>query len=81
MIMRLDMFLSKVGVVKRRSIAKELADNGIIKLNGNTAKAGKEIKIGDIIQISGKRPAVIEIVDIPTGSVKQPSRSTALDWT
>ena len=74
MIMRLDLFLSKVGLVKRRTIAKDLADNGIIKLNGHTAKAGKEIKIRDIIQISGRRPIAIEIIDIPSGSVKKENR-------
>lgn len=72
--MRLDLYLSRVGVVKRRSIAKELADNGLIKLNGNPAKAGREVGEGDIIRIGGKRPVAVEIHAIPNGSVKKEDR-------
>lgn len=73
--MRLDLFLSKVGLVKRRTVAKELADNGRIKINGNAAKAGKEVRAGDIIQIGGNRPVNAEILKIPSGSVRKENRS------
>jgi len=72
--MRLDLYLSRVGVVKRRPIAKELADNGLIRLNGNPAKAGREVGEGDIIRIGGKRPVAVEILAIPNGSVKREDR-------
>ncbi len=72
--MRLDLFLSRCGVVKRRTIAKELADNGLIRLNGNPAKAGREVDEGDIIQIGGKHPIAVEILAVPNGSVKKEDR-------
>jgi len=72
--MRLDLFLSRVGVVKRRTIAKEMADNGLIRLNGSPAKAGKEISAGDIIRIGGNRPVAVEVLEVPGGSVKKDDR-------
>ncbi len=72
--MRLDLFLSRTGIIKRRSIAKELADNGLIRINGNAGKAGKEVEAGDIIQISGNRALTIEILAVPSGSVKKTDR-------
>jgi ribosomal 50S subunit-recycling heat shock protein len=72
--MRLDLFLSKTGVVKRRTMAKELADNGLIRVNGNVAKAGKEIEAGDIVRIAGNRALAIEVLAVPSGSVKKTDR-------
>ena len=72
--MRLDLYLSRVGIIKRRSIAKELADNGIIKVNGNRSKPSATIKSGDIIQIGGNRPTTVEIKEIPVGNVKKETR-------
>jgi ribosomal 50S subunit-recycling heat shock protein len=72
--MRLDIFLSKVGVIKRRIIAKEMADNGMIKVNNRRAKPSREIETGDIIKIGGNRPAVVEVTALPSGSVKKENR-------
>jgi ribosomal 50S subunit-recycling heat shock protein len=72
--MRLDLFLSKVGLIKRRTVAKELADNGLIKINSQPGKAGKEINEGDIIAVGGKRAFVVEVKKVPGGSVKKEAR-------
>jgi len=72
--MRLDLYLSKVGVIKRRTIAKDLADGGIIKVNSRRAKPSLLIKIGDIIQIGGNRAINIEVKQIPSGNVKKEDR-------
>ena len=72
--MRLDLYLSRVGIIKRRSIAKEMADNSLIKVNGNRSKPSSTIKIGDIIQIGGNRPTTVEIKEIPAGNVKKEAR-------
>jgi ribosomal 50S subunit-recycling heat shock protein len=72
--LRIDIYLSKVGIVKRRSIAKELGDKGLIKINQNTAKPSREINIGDIIYIGGKKSGQYEVIEIPTGSVKKEER-------
>ncbi len=72
--MRLDLYLSKVGLLKRRALAKELTSCGLVEINGKTAKAAYEIKISDIIKIGGKRMITAEVLDIPTGSVKKEDR-------
>lgn len=49
--MRLDKFLKVSRLVKRRTLAKEIADQGRIKVNGNVAKAGTNIAAGDQLEI------------------------------
>lgn len=72
--MRLDQYLSKVGLIKRRTLAKEMADSGLIKVDGRRSKPASEVKAGDIISIGGSRPLTIEIKDIPLGNVKKEER-------
>ena len=72
--MRLDLYMSNVGLVKRRTRAKELATCGLVEINGKTVKPAYEIKIGDIIKIGGKRMITAELLDIPTGNVKKEDR-------
>lgn len=50
--MRLDKFLKVSRIIKRRTLAKEVADNGRITINGRVAKSSTVIKIDDIIEIS-----------------------------
>ena len=49
--MRLDKYLKVSRLIKRRVMAKEIADSGAIQINGKTAKASSEIKVGDILSI------------------------------
>ena len=49
--MRLDKYLKLSRLIKRRTLAKEVASNERILVNGNVAKPYKELKIGDIITI------------------------------
>lgn len=72
--MRLDSYLSDTGIIKRRTIAKELADGGRIKLNGRTAKAAKTVAVGDLIEITGKRHIRIKVKEIPRGNVRKDAR-------
>lgn len=73
-LMRLDLYLSKTGLIKRRTIAKELADNGLIKVNGRRVKPSNEIQPGDVIHIGGSRPTSAEVLQIPSGNVKKEER-------
>lgn len=50
--MRLDRFLKVSMVIKRRVVAKELADAGLILVNEKVAKPNTEIKVNDIIEIT-----------------------------
>ncbi len=38
-------------MVKRRTLAKELCDRGVVKINGQAVKASKEVKPGDVVEI------------------------------
>lgn len=49
--MRLDKFLKVSRIIKRRTVAKEACDGGRVMLNGRVAKAGAEVKEGDIMEI------------------------------
>lgn len=49
--MRLDKFLKKNRIIKRRTVANELAKAGKISKNGKQLKPSYEVKIGDIINI------------------------------
>lgn len=49
--MRLDKYLKVSRIIKRRTVASEACDKKRVYVNGNVAKAGKELKIGDIIEI------------------------------
>lgn len=72
--MRIDIYLSKVGLVKRRAIAKDIADRGLVRVNNRDAKPSTEVSEGDIIRISGKREQTVEIIKIPAGNVKKEDR-------
>lgn len=50
--MRLDKYLKVSRVIKRRTVAKEICEAGRIQVNGRRAKAGHEIKIGDVLDIA-----------------------------
>ncbi|MDD2748922.1 RNA-binding S4 domain-containing protein [Acidithiobacillus sp.] len=49
--MRLDLFLKMSRLIKRRSLAKEICDAGCVQINGRTAKAGAEVKQGDVLTV------------------------------
>jgi len=65
--MRLDNFVSDLGIIKRRTVAKEMADGGRIKVNGKRAKPAQKVKIGDEIEITGKQHIKIKVLKIPSG--------------
>jgi ribosomal 50S subunit-recycling heat shock protein len=72
--MRIDDYLSTVGVIKRRTIAKQLCQNGMVTVGGRAVKAACQVKVGDIIVIKGSRPLSGELLDIPSGSVSKDQR-------
>ena len=63
--MRLDKFLKVSRVIKRRTLSKEVCDRGQVTVNGRVAKAGTDVKAGDILDIHfGHRSLKLEIVSI-----------------
>jgi len=62
---RLDKFLKISRIIKRRSVAKEACDQGRVMINGKVAKAGSEVKEGDIIAIEfGTRTYKVEVLSL-----------------
>ncbi|MCM3575864.1 MULTISPECIES: RNA-binding S4 domain-containing protein [Mesobacillus] len=49
--MRLDKFLKVSRLIKRRTLAKEVSDQGRISINGVPAKASTNVKVGDELAI------------------------------
>jgi len=63
--LRLDKFLKVSRVIKRRTLAKEICDRGQVEVNGRVAKAGADIKPGDIVGIDfGSRKIALEVVSV-----------------
>lgn len=61
--MRLDKYLKVSRVIKRRTLANEVADAGRVLVNGKSAKASYTVKIGDIIEVTfGNRPVKIRVL-------------------
>jgi ribosomal 50S subunit-recycling heat shock protein len=68
--MRLDVFLKTSRLVKRRTMAKEFCEAGLILVGGTPAKAGREVRPGDVITLDlARRRVVAEVVDVPKGNV------------
>ena len=63
--MRLDKYLKVSRVIKRRTVAKEICEAGKIRVNDLSAKAGKELKVGDVIDIAmGTRRLKIRVAEL-----------------
>lgn len=63
--MRLDKYLKVSRIIKRRTVAKEACDGGRVSIGGRVAKAGAEVKIGDIMEIRfGNRVGRYEIIAV-----------------
>lgn len=63
--MRLDKYLKVSRLIKRRTVANEACDGGRIQVNGRTAKASYEVKVGDLIEIAfGQRTLRVEVTQI-----------------
>ena len=69
--MRLDRYLKVSRLIKRRTVANEACDGGRVSLNGKTAKAGSEVKPGDIIEVAfGQRSLKVEVLSVSENAAK-----------
>ncbi|MEO0142561.1 MAG: S4 domain-containing protein [candidate division WOR-3 bacterium] len=70
--MRLDVFLKKTLILKKRSDTKRLCSVGLIKVNGTIAKPAKEVKVDDLIEIETiKGVNKYRIIMLPEGNVRK----------
>jgi ribosomal 50S subunit-recycling heat shock protein len=74
--MRLDKYLKVSRLIKRRTIANEACDSERIAVNGRAAKAGYQVKVGDIIEIMfGTRTLKVEVTDVSENAKKADASS------
>ena len=69
--MRLDKYLKVSRLIKRRSVAKEVADKGRITVQDKVAKSSTEVKVGDIITIQFGNKTVTVRVDTILDSTRK----------
>jgi ribosomal 50S subunit-recycling heat shock protein len=74
--MRLDKFLKVSRLIKRRTLAKEVADQGRISINGKTAKASSEVNVGDELEIRfGQRLMTVKVEKLQETTRKEDADS------
>ena len=61
-IMRLDKYLKVSRIIKRRTVANEACDGGRVSVNGKTARASYDVKIGDVIELDDKQATKLQDV-------------------
>ncbi|WP_034726192.1 RNA-binding S4 domain-containing protein [Calidifontibacillus oryziterrae] len=74
--MRLDKYLKVSRLIKRRTLAKEVADQGRITINGIQAKASSNVKVGDELTIRfGQKLVTVKVDAIKETSKKDEAAS------
>ena len=73
--MRLDKFLKVSRIIKRRSVAKEACDKGIVNINGKLAKSSSEVNVGDLLEITfGEKVLKCKITEIKEHVLKNDAK-------
>jgi len=73
---RLDKYLKVARIIKRRTVANEACDAGRVLINGKTAKAGAEIKPGDVIEIRfGSSTTKVEVLLVKESVKKEEAQN------
>ncbi len=63
--MRLDKYLKTARILKRRTVAKDLADGQRVYINNRIAKPSAEVKEGDIIHVVfGQRHLEVRVLSV-----------------
>ena len=72
--MRLDKYLKVSRLIKRRTVANEACDSERISVNGKSAKASYDVKIGDMITVAfGNRSVTVRVLEIKDTTKKSES--------
>lgn len=74
--MRLDKFLKVSRLIKRRTLAKEVSDQGRITINGVVGKASSTVKVGDELSIRfGQKRVTVKIERLQETTKKEEAAS------
>ncbi len=70
--MRIDKYLKLTRLIKRRTVAKELLERGIFKINDKVAKPSSEVKEGDIlVLLLGRHKLTVKVNKIVSYAKKE----------
>lgn len=69
--MRLDKYLKVSRLIKRRTLAKEVCDQGRIQINGRPAKASTSVGVGDVLTVTFGQKIVEARVEMLQESAKK----------
>jgi len=68
---RLDKYLKVSRLIKRRTVASEACGGERVSVNGRTAKASYDVKLGDVIEVRfGQRTVKVEVLSISEHATK-----------
>ncbi len=74
--MRLDKFLKVSRIIKRRTVANEACDNGMVTLNGKALRASYDVKVGDVISVNfANRTITVKVVSLLESTKKEDAES------
>lgn len=63
--MRLDKYLKVTRIIKRRTVANDACDAARVTVNGRSAKASYDVKVGDVIEVGfGGRTLKIRVLEV-----------------
>jgi len=72
--MRLDKYLNVSRLIKRRTVAKEIADQGRISINGKVAKSSSDVSTNDELEVRfGNKTLTVKVVKIVETTKKEAS--------
>lgn len=70
--MRLDKFLKVSRLIKRRTVAKDVSDQGRVWINGRDAKASTTVKVGDELAIQfGQKKVTVRVEALAESTRKE----------
>ena len=73
--MRLDKFLKVSRLIKRRTVAKEVADKGRVFINDKMAKSSTDVKVGDKIAIQlGNKHVLVQVEALMDSTRKEDAK-------
>lgn len=74
--MRLDKFLKLSRLIKRRTVAKDVSDQGRVMVNGREAKPSSTIKVGDELTIQfGQKSITVRVEKLSESTRKEDAAS------
>lgn len=73
--MRLDKYLKVSRIIKRRTVAKEACEKGLVQINDKLAKSSSEVKVGDILTLTfGEKTVKYKITEVKEHVLKNEAK-------